>query len=169
MMQRRSLLALGAVSAAVLAVGGGALALLQPGLREAKLTPGGREVFAGAARGLLDGSLPARGDALPRALDDLLGRVDGLIAALAPHAQSELSQLLALLASGGGRRTLAGLAEPWASASVPDIQQALQGMRVSGISLRQQAYQALHDIVGSAYFSDAQTWSLLGYPGPRPI
>jgi hypothetical protein len=168
-MQRRRLLALGAVSAAVLAVGGGALALLQPGLREARLSPGGREVFAGAARGLLDGSLPVGADALTRALDDLLGRIDGLIAALAPHAQAELSQLLAVLAAAGGRRALAGLAEPWHSASVTDIQQALQSMRVSGISLRQQAYQALHDIVGSAYISDAQTWSLLGYPGPRPI
>jgi hypothetical protein len=168
-MQRRSLLALGAVSAAVLAVGGGALAVLQPGLREAKLSPGGREVFAGAARGLLDGSLPASAEAMPHALDDLLGRIDGLIAALAPHAQSELSQLLALLATSGGRRALAGLAEPWGSASVPEIQQALQAMRVSGISLRQQAYQALHDIVGSAYFSDVKTWSLLGYPGPRAI
>jgi hypothetical protein len=168
-MQRRSLLALGAVSAAVLAVGGGTLAMLQPGLREAKLSPGGRDVFAGAARGLLDGSLPPNGEPLRRALDDLMERIDGLIAALAPHAQSELSQLLALLATSGGRRALAGLAEPWAAASVPDIQHALQAMRVSNISLRQQAYQALHDIVGSAYFSDAQTWGLLGYPGPLRI
>jgi hypothetical protein len=168
-MKRRSLLALGAVSGAVLAVGGGALAMLQPGLREAKLSPGGRDVFAGAARGLLDGSLPPNGETLRRALDDLLERIDGLIAALAPHAQSELSQLLALLATSGGRRTLAGLAEPWAVASVPEIQQALQAMRVSSITLKQQAYQALHDIVGSAYFSDAQTWGLLGYPGPIRI
>ena len=162
-------MALGAVSGAVLAVGGGALAMLQPGLREAKLSPGGRDVFAGAARGLLDGSLPPNGETLRRALDDLLERIDGLIAALAPHAQSELSQLLALLATSGGRRTLAGLAEPWAVASVPEIQQALQAMRVSSITLKQQAYQALHDIVGSAYFSDAQTWGLLGYPGPIRI
>ena len=168
-MKRRSLLALGAVSAAVLAVGGGAVALVQPGLHDARLSAGGREVFAGAARGLLDGSLPTGGDALKHAIDDLLARIDALVAALAPHAQSELSQLLALLATAGGRRALAGLAEPWADAAVPAIQQALQGMRVSGVSLRQQAYQALHDIVGSAYFSDAQTWSLLGYPGPRPI
>ena len=42
-------------------------------------------------------------------------------------------------------------------------------MRLSTISLRQQAYQALHDIVGSAYFSDAGTWSMLGYPGPLKI
>lgn len=168
-MRRRSLLALGAVSAAVLAVGGGALAVLQPGLRDARLLPAGREVFAGVGRGLLDGSLPAGGVALERALEGLLDRIDGLIAALPPHAQSELSQLLALLASAAGRRTLAGLSEPWPTAPVADIQQALQGMRVSGISLRQQAYQALHDIVGSAYFSDSQTWGLLGYPGPLKI
>jgi hypothetical protein len=168
-MQRRSLLALGAVSAAALAFGGGALALLQPGLHEAKLSTSGREVFAGVSRGLLDGSLPTGADALARALDDLLGRIDAVVAALPPHAQSELSQLLALLASGAGRRAVAGLADPWPMALVPDIQHALQSMRVSGVSLRQQAYQALHDIVGGAYFSDAQTWAVLGYPGPLKI
>ncbi|MDB5872470.1 MAG: hypothetical protein JWQ07_1912 [Ramlibacter sp.] len=168
-MHRRSLLALGALSAAVLALGGGAVALLQPGLRDAKLSPAGRKVFAGASRALLDGSLPAGNEPLRRALEALLERIDAVIAALPPHAQSELSQLLALLASAGGRRALAGLSEPWATASTVEIQQALQGMRVSGISLRQQAYQALHDIVGGAYFSDAQTWSQLGYPGPREL
>ena len=162
-------MALGAISAAVLAVGGGAAALLQPGLQDARLSAAGREVFAGASRGLLQGSLPAGGDALHRALDGLLGRIDAVIAALPPHAQSELSQLLSLLATAGGRRTLAGLAEPWPTASVAGIQNALQSMRVSGMSLRRQAYQALHDIVGGAYFSDVQTWGLLGYPGPRVI
>ena len=169
MMRRRSLLALGVVSAAVLAVGGGAIALLQPGLHDSRLSAGGREVFAGASRGLLDGSLPPGGPELEPALQALLDRIDSLIAALPPHAQSELSQLLALLSSAGGRLALAGLATPWREASTGDIQQALQGMRVSGISLKQQAYQALHDIVGSAYFSDAQTWNLLGYPGPMKI
>jgi hypothetical protein len=64
---------------------------------------------------------------------------------------------------------LAGLHEPWETAPVPAIQQALQSMRVSSLSLRQQAYQALHDIAGGAYFSDARTWGLLGYPGPRQL
>lgn len=168
-MRRRSLLALGVVSAAVLAVGGGTIALLQPGLRDSRLSAGGRDVFAGASRGLLDGSLPSGGPELEPALQGLLNRIDGVIAALPPHAQTELSQLLALLSSAGGRRALAGLADPWSEASVGDIQQALQGMRVSAISLKQQAYQALHDIVGSAYFSDPQTWGLLGYPGPLKI
>lgn len=168
-MQRRTLLTLGAVSAAALAVGGGALALLQPGLQDARLSAGAREVFAGASRGLLDGSLPTGSNELTAALQGLLDRIEGVIAALPPHAQSELSQLLALLASAGGRRVIAGLGEPWSSATIAQVQQGLQSMRVSSISLRQQAYQALHDIVGGAYFSDPQTWKLLGYPGPRKI
>lgn len=168
-MRRRSLLTLGAISAAALALAGGTLALLQPGLREGTLSAAGRQVFSGASRALLDGSLPAGSEALQRALDGLLARIDALVAALPPHAQSELSRLLAVLASAGGRRALAGISQPWESAKVTDIQQGLQSMRVSGISLRQQAYQALHDIVGSAYFSDPGTWSLLGYPGPLKI
>jgi hypothetical protein len=169
MMQRRTLLTLGAISAAALAVTGGTLALLQPGLREGALSAAGRQVFSGLSRALLDGSLPAGGEAQQRALEGLLGRIDGLVAALPPHAQAELSQLLALLASAGGRRALAGVSRPWETAEVAEIQQGLQSMRLSGMALRQQAYQALHDIVGSAYFSDPGTWHLLGYPGPPKI
>jgi hypothetical protein len=168
-MQRRTWLALGAVSAAVLALGGGSLALMQPGLANARLTPAGREVFAAVGRAILEGTLPPDDAGRQQALAGLLDRIDGLAAALPPHAQSELSQLLALLASAGGRRSLAGIATPWGSASVDEIQQGLQAMRVSALSLRRQAYQALHDIVGGAYFSDARTWALLGYPGPQAI
>jgi hypothetical protein len=50
-----------------------------------------------------------------------------------------------------------------------DVQEALQGMRLSGLALRQQAYAALHDITGAAYFSAPDTWHQLGYPGPLAI
>jgi hypothetical protein len=86
--------------------------------------------------------------------------------AFPPHVQSELAQLLGLLATGAGRRTLAGLQPDWSVATVVEVQQALQSMRVSRLALRQQGYQALHDIVGAAYFSDPSTWATLGYPGP---
>lgn len=168
-MNRRGWLKLGIASAAVLAASGGVLALLEPGLRQARLTSAGRTVFAGVGRAMLDGSLPADGAAREAALAGMLDRVDALVMGLPAHAQAELSQLLSLLASGAGRRTLAGLSSDWTSASIADIQAALQSMRVSSLSLRQQAYQALHDITGSAYFSDVSTWSLLGYPGPMKI
>ncbi|WP_309683680.1 hypothetical protein [Polaromonas sp.] len=168
-MQRRTLLKLGASSAAVLLLAGGAAALLAPGLEGSTLSASGREVFAAVGRGILDKSLPAEDGPRQIALNGLLSRVDTLVQALPPPAQAELSQLLSLLASSAGRRTLAGLAAPWPQASIHDIQQALQGMRLSSLALRQQAYAALHDITAGAYFSDASSWPLLGYPGPQKI
>ncbi|WP_395689187.1 hypothetical protein [Caenimonas koreensis] len=162
-------MALGAISAAVLVIGGGSLALLRPGMADARLTPTGRGVFLAVSQAILDGSLPTVAAQRESATAALLDRIDELIAALPPHAQAELSQLITLLASAPGRRALIGLSASWAESSVAEVQQGLQSMRVSAISLRRQAYQALHDIVGGAYFSDSQTWSALGYPGPQKI
>lgn len=142
---------------------------MQPGLRQGHLSPGAREVFRAVGRAILDGSLPAAPPAHAQALDAMVERIDALAQSLPPHAQDELSQLLALLSSGAGRVALTGLTQDWPLASVAAIQQALESMRTSALGLRQQAYHALHDIVGGAYFSDASTWTLLGYPGPRPI
>lgn len=168
-MQRRTLLKLGAASAAVLLVVGGTAALLQPGLAGGALSASGREVFSAVGRAVLDKTLPADEGARHIAVNGLLGRVDVLVQSLPPHAQAELSQLLALLASAAGRRTLAGLGQPWPEASIADVQQALQDMRLSRLALRQQAYAALHDITAGAYFSDPSSWPLLGYPGPMKI
>ncbi|HYD77414.1 hypothetical protein [Ramlibacter sp.] len=168
-MRRRSWLKLGIGGAAVLVMGGGALALMEPGLQQGRLGPSGRLVFTHTGRALLDGSLPAQPGQLAVALEGLLDRIDALVAALPSHAQQELSQLLALLASGVGRRALAGLSPDWPAASTAEIQEALQAMRTSSLTLRRQAYQALHDIAGAAYFSDRSTWPLLGYPGPMTI
>jgi hypothetical protein len=168
-MQRRTLLRLGIASATVLVLAGGAAALIEPGLTGGRLSASGREVFTAVGRAVLDKSIPADEGARQIALNGLLTRIDTLVTGLPPHAQAELSQLLSLLASSGGRRTLAGLSRPWADASVADIQQALQGMRLSSLALRQQAYGALHDITAGAYFADDATWSLVGYPGPLKI
>lgn len=168
-MQRRTLFKLGAASAAMLALGGGAAVLIQAGLQNGKLAEAGREVFRAVGRAVLQGSLPADDAARQVALDGLLARIDELTRALPGHAQDELSQLLSLLASAPGRYLMAGLRQPWPVASNADIQQALQGMRLSALALRQQAYAALHDITAAAYFTDASTWPQLGYPGPLKI
>ncbi|MEO6015991.1 MAG: hypothetical protein ABIP46_01955 [Polaromonas sp.] len=168
-MQRRTLLTLGAASAALLLVAGGTAALLRPGFENGALTPTAREVFGAVGRAVLDKTLPTEAAAKETAVQGLLARVNILVQALPPHAQAELSQLLALLASSPGRRTLAGLSLPWADASVADVQLALQEMRLSSLTLRQQAYAALHDITAGAYFSDDASWPMLGYPGPMKI
>ena len=168
-MQRRTLLKLGGAASVLLAVVGSTAALIRPGLERGTLTPAGREVFRAIAIGVLDKTLPEQPAAKQAAVSSLLTRIDALITALPHHAQAELSQLLAILASGAGRLALAGLATPWATASVADIQMALQGMRLSTLVMRQQAYAALHDITAGAYFSEPTTWPVLGYPGPSKI
>lgn len=82
---------------------------------------------------------------------------------------AELSQLLALLAAAPGRVALAGLTSAWSQASVTQVQASLQGMRLSSLALKQQAYHALRDLTNAAYFSDPSAWQRMGYPGPSDI
>jgi hypothetical protein len=168
-MRRRTLLKLGTVSAATLLVAGGAAVLWQPGVAHGRLTAAGRSVFAGVAPAFLDGTLPATGALRQAALLGLLSRLDEMVQGFAPAVQEELSQLLGLLSTALGRRTLAGLQADWAQASLAEVQAALKSMRFSRLALRQQSYHALHDMVGAAYFSDESTWGVLGYPGPMKI
>ena len=168
-MQRRTLLKLTATTAALLTLIGGTAALIQPGLERGVLTPAGREVFRAIGLGVLDKTLPEQPNAKAAALQALIDRIDMLVSALPLHAQAELSQLLAILASGAGRRALAGLSTPWGNASAAEVQTALQDMRLSRLAVRQQAYAALHDVTAGAYFSEPSTWLMLGYPGPLAI
>ncbi len=168
-MQRRTLLKLGVASTALVAVLGTSVALIQPGLERGALTATGRDIFRAIGLGVLDKTLPEQAAARQVAAGALLERIDVLISALPPHAQAELSQLLSILGTSVGRRALAGLSAPWQTASVSDVQTALQGMRLSGLALRQQAYAALHGITAGSYFSEPGTWAMLGYPGPLVI
>jgi hypothetical protein len=168
-MQRRTLLKLGAGSAALLALAGGGLALLRPGISEGRLTAAGGEVFLAVARAVLDGLLPDDERARAAVLSRHLQRLDETVAGFPPATRSELSQLLALLASTPGRLGLARLRPAWPDADVTDLQNALQGMRTASLSLPQQAYHALRDLTNAAYFADAATWVPLGYPGPRAV
>lgn len=165
-MDRRHFLKLGGASAAALAVGGGLLLNVEPPWARNRLSAQAAEMCAALATAFLDGSLPVEAAAKTQALQAFLGRLEVAVAALPSHAQAELSQLLAIMVSSLGRNLLVGLSSPWADATVAEMQAALQSMRSSRISLRQQAYMALHDLVGAAYFSDSTTWTVLGYPGP---
>ena len=171
--ERRKLFQLGLGAAALLAVAGGGMALLRPGLSNGRLTAAGRAVLGGVARAVLDGSLPAEmpADRATRALalEAHLSRVDAAVAAFPAPTQAELSQLLALLATAPGRIALAGLNTDWNQAGVAELQRALQDMRTSGLALRQQAYHALRDLTNAAFYADAGAWPLLGYPGPASV
>lgn len=168
-MQRRSLLTLGLVSGAVLALAGGAAVLLQPGLQQGHLSASARALFTSLGRAILQGTLPTDAQQRSRALAGMVERIDALAMNLPPAVQAELSQLVGLLCTAPGRMGLAGLTPAWADASEAQVQAALESMRFSRLALRQQAYHALHEIVGGAYLSDESTWAAVGYPGPLAI
>ena len=169
-MQRRTFFKLGLASAALLAVAGGLALQIKPGLEsDGRLSISGRTVFTAVVTAILDSSLSPDKAVRQQSVDSLLSRIDALVQALPPHAQTELSQLLALLATDLGRNTLAGLNQPWPEATVAVVQQSLESMRFSSLAVRQQAYGALHDITAAAFFSDSANWPLLGYPGPMAI
>jgi hypothetical protein len=168
-MQRRTLLKLGLGAAAILAVAGGGLALMRPGLIDGRMTPSARTVFHAVARAVLDGSLPADAAQRESALAAHMLRLDAELAGFPAALHTELSQLLALLVSAPGRLGLTGLRSDWPDASVAELQQALQGMRTSSLQLRQQVYHALRDLTNGAYYADPAIWPLMGYPGQRPV
>lgn len=168
-MQRRTFLKLGIASAVVLAVAGGAVALVKPGLVDGKITPSTRLILSQTAQAMLAGALPVDAAERQRILDGMMERTDVFIAGLPLHVQAELSQLFALLATAAGRRGIVGLSASWESATVAEMTQALVAMRGSGTDLRIQAYQGLHDMVCVPYFAGQESWTLLGYPGPTPV
>ena len=128
-----------------------------------------KAVFRAVARGVLAGMLPPESTARNAALDAHLSRLDDTLAAFPCATQSELSQLIALIATSPGRATIVGLHSDWDSASDADIQAAMQGMRTSSLAMRQQVFHALRDLTNAAYFADPQAWSVLGYPGPVAV
>jgi len=120
-------------------------------------------------QGMLAGSLPADDAHRHRILSGMMERTDTFIGGLPPHVQAELSQLFGLLATAPGRRGIVGLSASWESATAEETVSALHAMRSSGMDLRVQAYQGLHDLVCVPYFSGEDSWALLGYPGPIPV
>jgi hypothetical protein len=168
-MQRRTLLTLGVVSAATLAVAGGTLALIQPARRNAAFTEPAQVMLRAVARAVLGSLLPAETAAEAAALTAQLGRLQTTIAGMPAAMQSEVDELLTIVSSAPGRRALVGLSDSWDNASTPAVAAALQDMRLSSLALRQQAFHALRDLTNAAYFADPGAWTAIGYPGPRDL
>jgi hypothetical protein len=169
-MQRRRLLQLGLGAGTLLVLAGGSAALMRPALVDGHtLSDRAGAVMSAVARAVLDGSLPAEQVAREQALQSHLIRVQHTIDGLPPHARRELSMLLSLLSTPAGRLALAGLSADWPEASVPQLQAALQEMRLSSLAMRQQAFLALRELTNASYYAEPGLWSLLGYPGPNPL
>ncbi len=165
-MQRRTLLTLGVLGAATLAVAGGTLALIHPARRAAALTEPAQEMLRAVARAVVADLLPAEPAAQAAALAAHLKRLEATIAGMPTAMQGEVDELLTIVSSAPGRRALVGLAQNWANVPTSEVVAAMQDMRLSSLAIRQQAFHALRDLTNAAYFADRSTWSSIGYPGP---
>lgn len=168
-MQRRTLLKVGIATSTLLALAGGTLALLRPARSEGRLAPGAQTMFAVLARAVLGALLPAEPAQQAQALQGLVQRLEATITGMPPAMQAEVDELLTIAASAPGRYALLGLGSAWDTASVEELTQALQSLRVSGLALRQQAFHALRDMINAAWFAEPATWAAIGYAGPRAV
>lgn len=168
-MQRRTLLKVGLVGGVVLGAAGLVLNHVRPARVQGRLSEGARALIDALAGAVLHSTLPAPPAERRQALDGLHARLEDTIRGLPEHLRQELDELLTIAASAPGRLALFGLRAPWAEAPLPEVTVALQAMRDSTLSLRQQAYHGLRDILNAAYFADASAWRALGYPGQRPV
>lgn len=168
---RRRFLAVGGVSAVLLAAGGA----LAGRIGRAPVAPladdaDARRIVRAIAPSMLGDALadprqPADAVTLDAIVHDALAGMDGL----APHARRELAQLFALLAFAPGRLVVAGLATRWDRASRGDVDAALATWRDSRLELRRAAYDALHALIVGAYYGNPRAWARTGYAGPPAL
>lgn len=121
------------------------------------------------AASVLDGTFSDDDATRRRQLDSHLDALQQTLSGFPSHTREELSLLLGLLGSAAGRIGLAGLWPEWAQAPRLAVSDALQSMRVSALSVRQQAYHALRDLTNAAWYANPEHWAAIGYPGPRDI
>ena len=170
-LSRRTFIATGLVGAAALATAGWLRGPHAPasGIARRKLDGDGEALFAAVVPVLLSGALPSDAEARRAAIAQTIDGVDIAIAGLAPAAQAELAQLIALLALPPVRLGVARVSDSWQRADAADVRRFLDRCRYSSITLMRAAYDALHQLTYAAWYGNPQSWLAIGYPGPPAV
>jgi hypothetical protein len=171
MLNRRDFLKVGASGALVLATArlaranpGGDAALGAP--PDGALSEGARDVLTAVVPVILAGALPVEPSVRAARIAATIEGVGRAVSGLPLYTQADLRDLFALLGFAPARWLLAGVRRPWRQATAEEIAAFLQRWRFSGWALKQQAYQALHELVVAAFYADPASWPPIGYPGP---
>lgn len=102
-------------------------------------------------------------------IQQVIINIDSAIVRLPEGTQVELRELFDLLTSAMGRLLLAGVWLNWQRASRQDLDVFLTGWRESSLSLLQQGYLGLHQLISGSVYAESDTWGESGYPGPPKI
>ena len=96
----------------------------------------------------------------------VIKNMDDTIQTLPLRVQTELRELMDILASKLARATLIGIWAPWRQASPEQISEFLTSWRNSFIDLLQVGYQGLKSLVLGSYYAESNSWQSIGYMGP---
>jgi hypothetical protein len=129
----------------------------------------GAETVAALAPVILAGALPAEGTARTQAIREVVDAFDRAILGMPPSVQSEVQQLLGLLAMTLARGPLTGIWRPLREATAEEIAAFLEEWRHSRFDLLRAGYQALNQLTLACWYGLAESWAATGYPGPPRI
>jgi hypothetical protein len=160
----KTAVAIGAVGASL-----GGLVYWHRGMSEGRLTDHGRDVFRGLLAGFVGEMLPADATQRHAYIEGQLPKIERFINALPHMLQVQVNALLGLLSNGATRRLVTGLKTDWAQASLPELSEALEAMRLNDMAGTRLVYQVLRSVTCMAFFSQSENWPLTGYPGPVQI
>lgn len=164
MITRRRLIQTGVVGAALLSLGGGVALLARPpqgapapGLR---FLTAGDAALLGALAPVMLGLQPGRDGV---SVDAIVASVDAAVCGLPPATQDELRRFFDLLARAWARRWLAGVNQPWERAPAAALASFLERWQRSRLLLLRSGYQALHALLGAAWYAQPSSWARIGY------
>ena len=167
-MRRRSFLKKGLAGGALLALGGGTLALFPgqhvgtPSRPLRVLDERTFQVMVAIAARIVAGLPGADPVAVAQAVDESLGRVP-------PEGQADLVKLLGLFENGLAGLVLDGRPVPftWLDPAAQD--RALERWRDSNLVVRRSGYHALRRLCLGAYYAEPPAWPSLRYGGPPDL
>lgn len=152
------------IGAAGSALGG--LVYWRRGMSDGHFTESGRNVVRGLLMAYVGALLPTDPTERLARIDTQLPKVEAFINALPQVLQVQVNAILGLLGNGVTRRLLTGVKGELHEASLEELSQALDAMRLHDLPSTRLVYQVLRSITCMAFFTQTENWALTGYPGP---
>ena len=92
--------------------------------------------------------------------------IDGMLDSLHPDDVTQLLQAVGLIENALAGFVFEGRIQTFSASSRETRVQILNGWRTSRLSLKQQAYLALHQVCVASYWGHPKAYSFAGYMGP---
>lgn len=91
---------------------------------------------------------------------------DNTLRLAAPLVLRDIKRLIRLFESPVANFVFGGKTQPFTALESDAQDQVLREWRESRLEVRRTGYVVLRTLVAAAYFGDARTWPVVGYPGP---